>query len=166
MRGTRKERLEMVTLFSHHVRWGAARHPGGSPGPRRRHTEGGHHCFRSSPPWSLENPSGSWSVLAGGSRVSAGAEGVETCSGASSSLLHNHFGDCSPELTDKFQSNVRVCAKGTTCRPERPPRPSDRQQDPGREKVDRAEHCWHIRTRSSPVWVGKERIISAVARLM
>lgn len=66
------------------------------------HTDGGHQYFRSSSPLLLENAAESSSVLAEGSPVSAGTEVVETCSGASSSLLHNHFVDYSPELTDKF----------------------------------------------------------------
>lgn len=66
------------------------------------HTEGGHQSFRSPPPWVLQKAAGSWWVQAEGSPDSAGTEVVETCSGASSSLLHDHFVDSCPELTDRF----------------------------------------------------------------
>lgn len=47
-------------------------------------------------------------MLAEGSPVSAGTEVVETCSGASSSLLHNHCVDYSPELTNSKVMSASV----------------------------------------------------------
>lgn len=57
-----------------------------------------HEYFRSSSPLLLENAAESSSVLAEVFRVSAGTEVVETCSGASSSLLHNHVVEYSPKI--------------------------------------------------------------------
>lgn len=124
------------------------------------HTEGGHQDFRSSSPWLLENAAESASVLAEVSPV------VETCSGASSSLLHNHFVEYSPELTDQSSSNASVCAKGQPVDP-------GGLRDPQIVNKIQVERRWREPNTAGtsghaapPVSVGKERIISALSRLM
>lgn len=99
---------DVTGYFSHHVRWGAARHPGASPGPR------GLSHWRTTPIFPLfvslvggegqrELAAAGWSLPGNWLPPQAlGSSLVGMCSGASSSLLHNHFLDYFPELTARF----------------------------------------------------------------
>lgn len=104
------------------------------------------------------------------------SRGVRTCSGASSSLLHNHVVDYFPPNSQPNSkvASVCVCQRDNLSTRGGLPRPSERQPDPGGQKVDgpceRAPHCWHIRTQSAfffTLCLGgkKEQIMSAVIRL-